>query len=264
MKSLIEYVNDKTSYKDTNFYSQMTGMSEDSIICALSYKFAKGLPYSMDIQQMEYVLGDFINMRPYDCKDSKFFKYNDNVYQAMISWNDTFKSGILLQMCVVFQKMLSFEIPNNYNLDEEDFYTLGISRMTSNIEYNKNFFEILKMLPQYYEEVQNTTSVEERRKVLEKIFDQMKMAISNRVGGFRQTEVKDGKQVVIRESKPTIVWSPVKDLEMLYEFQHVRIDGDVSLIIKNIKEEKLQMFNEVIEVTNDNDSKFLVKNQGNK
>lgn len=107
MERLIKKEKDLLIYEKVQLYSKTKGISEEKIICSLAYKFAKNLPFSMDIAQEEYAPAEFINVKPYDAEDSRFFKYNDSVYSAMVSWRDTFKSGVLLQICAIFQKMLS-------------------------------------------------------------------------------------------------------------------------------------------------------------
>lgn len=41
------------------------------------YSFARHLPYSMDIEQPEYVPADFLNMIPHDVEENNWFKYDD-------------------------------------------------------------------------------------------------------------------------------------------------------------------------------------------
>ena len=38
-------------YENVQLYSKTKGISEEKIICSLAYKFAKNLPFSMDIAQ---------------------------------------------------------------------------------------------------------------------------------------------------------------------------------------------------------------------
>lgn len=77
----------------------------EDIICSIVYEFAIKLPYSMDYLDEKYVAGDFLNIGVPNSKNS-IFKYYDSIYQKMIEWGDSLKSGVLLQACLIFQKML--------------------------------------------------------------------------------------------------------------------------------------------------------------
>ena len=185
MNKLIKKITNLTTRDLTYMYSKDHSRPEDEIIFTMVYDFTENLPYSMDIKQDEYVPADFMNMRPYDADKHPFFKWEDQatVYKAMTSSGDTFRSGIMMQICAVFQKMLSNQFPNDYELKEEDFYSWGIDEMTSDEEYNKKFFEALKTLPAYYKRVQETRNNHERRDTLKEIYEEMELNIANRVGG---------------------------------------------------------------------------------
>ena len=55
------------------------GLSNPSLTfyTSMVYGFAKHLPYSMDIEQPEYVPADFYNMEPSDVETNSYFKWND-------------------------------------------------------------------------------------------------------------------------------------------------------------------------------------------
>ena len=239
MNNLINKIENQDTRDLAYSYSKNEGMREDKFIFSMVYDFAKNLPYSMDIQQEEYVPADFFNMTPYDFSDDRSFKWEDSrtVYKAMTSWGDTFKSGIILQMCAVFQKMLSEQFPNNYVLEEDDFYLWGIDNITSDKEYNKSFFETLKSLPDYYKRVETAKSIEERRKVLDEIYAEMQNGIVNKIGGFRETDT-NGK--VIRECKPTIVCKPISDLQMLYYFRNIEYFNEIPKLKEAIRKQELK------------------------
>lgn len=171
MNDLITKIRNQGTRDLVHWYSKSEDVREDTCIFSMVYDFAENLPYSMDIQQEEYVPADFLNMTPYDFANNSFFRWEDSrtVYKAMTSWGDTFKSGIVLQMCAIFQKMLSGQFPNDYCLKDDEFYSWGIDQITSNKDYNKSFFETLKSLPDYYKRVQAAKSNEERRKTLDGI-----------------------------------------------------------------------------------------------
>ena len=239
MNNLIAKIENQGTRDLAYGYSKNEGMREDKFIFSMVYDFAKNLPYSMDIQQEEYVPADFLNMTPYDFANDRFFKWEDSrtVYTAMTSWGDTFKSGIVLQMCAVFQKMLSRQFPNDYVLEDDDFYLWGIDNITSDKDYNKRFFETLKSLPDYYKRVESAKSVEERRKALDQIYAEMQNGIVNKIGGFRET---DGEGNVVREYKPTIVCRPISDLKMLYYFRNIEYLDEIPKLKETIRKQDLK------------------------
>ena len=114
-----------------------------SLYTSMVYSFAKHLPYSMDIEQPEYVPADFLNMMPLDIETNNWFKWEDRrtFFNAMIRWSDTFKTGILLQICNIFQKMILGKFPADFELEEKEYTDLGIDMLTKNEEYNRNFFD---------------------------------------------------------------------------------------------------------------------------
>lgn len=141
-------------------------------------------------------------------------------------------------MCDISKNVIN-EFPNDYVLTENEYYTWKINEMTTKEEYNRSFFEVLKKLPLYYNEINSCASVEERRTMLEKIYGEMQQAIANRVGGMRRTSVVNGEVVSVTEHAPTILWAPGRDLEMLYHFHQVSIIGDVNSVITDIRQMKL-------------------------
>ena len=70
------------------------------------YGFAHKLPFSMDIEQLKYMPADFLNMELFDVDANNWFKYDDRrtFFNAMVNWGDTFKTGMMLQMCSFFSK----------------------------------------------------------------------------------------------------------------------------------------------------------------
>ena len=206
----------------------------EDIICSIVYEFAIKLPYSMDYLDEQYVAGDFLNIGVPNGKNG-IFKYYDSIYKKMIDWGDSLKSGVLLQACLIFQKMLMHEFPNNYVLNENDYYNLGINNMTSSEKYNHDLFEILKELPEYYKKVNLASSMEDRRKILEEVYKDMQNKIGQKVGGYRKSETMGN--VEITEHHPaTINWSPYQDLKMLYYFDHIENYGiDCTQLSKSIR-----------------------------
>lgn len=202
------------------------GENVDNVIFTMVYDFAKNLPYSMDPKDKEFVPGDFLNFKPVG-SNHQIFKWCDSVYAKMIGWGDSLKSGVLLEACFMFQKMLMGEFPSDYQLGEEDYYNMGINSMTGNDGYNHKLFEVLKKMPDYYKKVNSTSNIEERRRVLDDVYSVMKNEIGNKVGGMARTYIEDGKEVsIVHEA--AISWSPHRDIEMMYAFSGVYRFGEMN------------------------------------
>lgn len=212
-----------------------------SFYTSMVYGFARHLPYSMDIEQPEYVPADFLNMMPFDVEENAWFKYEDRrtYFNAMIHWGDTFKTGMLLQMCALFQKMLLGYFPTNFELTEEDYHGWGIDEMTNNKEYNRCFFETLKSLPDYYKRVIASRDNVERRKVLEAIYAEMMQRISARYGGVK---VIGSNGEVVKESKGVIPIRPHADIEMIVHWDNLTYHDGIPEVIEAIKQEQLKRY----------------------
>ena len=208
---------------------------------SMVYGFAKHLPYSMDIEQPEYVPADFYNMEPLDVETNGFFKWEDRrtFFNSMVRWGDTFRTGMLLQMCVIFQKMLLGQFPHDFELKASDFEDWGIDEMTSDKDYNRKFFETLKSLPRYYQMVVNAPTNEERRKCLDNVYVEIMQRISARYGGFRKTDA-DGKIIV--DSPGTIPIRPADDVSMRVYWDQATFYDGISSVIEAIKEEQLKIY----------------------
>lgn len=231
MLSIIENTELKTDFDN---FILSNGVNEEDVICAMTYKFAKKLPYSMDYKDEDYVPGDFLNFTS-SIKRNSIFKYHNNIYSKMVDWSDSFKSGILLQICLIFQKMLMNEFPNDYILSEEDYYNWEINNMTSNETYNHCFFEILKELPDYYKKVNDAWDQTGRREILDEIYQNIKNKIGQKVGGYKKTEV-DGNIEKVTESPATVNMAPYRDLEMVYYFANIDCyDTNCSPLIDDLK-----------------------------
>lgn len=217
-----------------NEYVATKQENEEVIICSMAYQFAKKLPYSMDYCDEDFVPGDFINLDS-TAKKNQIFKYYDSVYSRMIDWGDSRKSAILLQVCFIFQKMLLNEFPNDYTLNDEDYYNLGIDSMTQNEDYNKSFFQILKQLPKYYKKMSLISNQLERRKFIYDMYTDIQNSIGQKIGGFKRTDIF-ADTIVTTETKPSINWSPVRDLEMVYYFDGINEYGaNCNQLINEIK-----------------------------
>lgn len=212
------------------------GNREDDVICSMVYKFAKNLPYSMDYLDEEFILGDFINY--ISSNSNKFlFKEYGNIYSKMINWSDTIVSGIQLQICNIFQKMLLSNKYDNYSLSEEDYYNYGFDKLTSMEHYNKTIFNFFRMLPYYCTLVNSSDNTEERRNKLDEVYGYI-WQVTNHV-------IKKSKDVVI--SKDVIIlgkvveynhrWKPSQDLEMMFYFERIEnYNLDCSTLINYIKD----------------------------
>lgn len=189
-----------------------------SFISSMVYGFAGHLPYSMDIEQEEFVPGDFLNLEPHDVEENPWFKYSDRrtYFNSMVNWGDTFKSGILLQVCYIFQQMLLGNISPNVSFTQQDFEKQGFAKFTPYIEYNKRFFYIIRLLPKYYVKVVSSKDNEERRKNLEEVYSFMRSAIGQRVGCG-------------------VNWSPFRDVSLMSR-GNTYVDGLKFDICKDLKE----------------------------
>ena len=229
-----------------------------SFYTSMVYGFANNLPYSMDIEQPEYVPADFLNMEPFDVEENNWFKWEDRrtYFNAMVRWGDTFKTGMMLQMCSLFQKMLLGQFPTHFELKEEDYVGWGIEAMTKNKEYNRCFFETLKSLPSYYERVTSASNNDERRKVLEEIYAEIVYRIAERYGGLKETGA-DGE--VIREVKGTLPIRPAKDIEMLVYWDRIDYFDGIPDVIASIKEEQLKKYigNKPQELSGTTEGKYI-------
>ena len=58
-------------------------------------------PYSIDYMDKDFVPGIFLNVGPVN-PEKGIFKYSSSLYDKMVNWGDTLKSGILLQLCFIF------------------------------------------------------------------------------------------------------------------------------------------------------------------
>jgi len=159
-----------------------------SLYTSMVYGFANHLPYLMDIEQPEYVPADFLNMVPDDVEENSWFKWEDRrtYFNAMIHWGDTFKSGMLLQICNVFQKMILGQFPTNFILTEENYIGWGIDLITQDQEYNRCFFETLKTLPDWYHKLTSSVNNDERRNILDVMYADIMSKVSARYGSFKK------------------------------------------------------------------------------
>ena len=219
-----------------------------SFYTSMVYGFAYHLPYSMDIMQDEYVPADFLNMEPLDVDDNQFFLWKDrrNYFNSMTHFGDTFKSGMLLQVCFIFQKMLLGEFPNEYKIKERFYKEWGINRITDE-KYNKSFFEILKALPGYYIKVTMAQDNQTRRKMLEECYQEMINKIGARVGGFRETDAKGN---IAREAEAKIILQPHFDIKLLVYSESPNYYDGIPWVIEEIKNEQLRKYNERKAVNN--------------
>ena len=113
---MLNLINNNEIKNQLQKFGETNKITEDEVICSIVYEFASKLPYSMDYQDKEFVPGIFLNISPVN--SSKWiFKDHPSLYYKMINWGDTLKSGILLQVCFIFQLMIMGEFPNNYQIN---------------------------------------------------------------------------------------------------------------------------------------------------
>ena len=77
------------------------------------------------------------------------------------------------------------------------------------------------MLPKYYEEISLISNQLERRKIIYEMYTDLQNSIGQKIGGFKRTDIVDDN-IVTTETKPSIIWSPVRDLEMVYYFDGIK------------------------------------------
>lgn len=213
-----------------------------SLYTSMVYGFANHLPYSMDIVQPEYVPADFLNMIPSDVEENSWFKWKDRrtYFNAMINWDDAFQSGMLLQMCNIFQKMILGQFPIDFVLTEENYTEWGIDLITNDEEYNRCFFETLKTLPDWYHKLISSVNNDERRSILDAMYSDIMSKISARYDSFKETGT-DGN--TIREYKGSIPIMPSRDVSMLVYWDHVKFHDGIPSVIEAIKSEQLRTYN---------------------
>ena len=210
--------------------------NEDDIICSMVYKFAKNLPYSIDYLDEDFTLGDFINYIPSN-SNKYLFKDYGSIYNKMINWSDTLVSGIQLQVCNIFQKMLISNKSDNYNLSDEDYYNYGFDKLTSMEYYNKSIFNLLRRLPYCVKQVNVRDNVNNRRKVLDDVYKYI-WDVTNYVVKNAKEDIVSGNVVIFGETVGHYHrWKPSQDLEMTFYFE--RIEDyilDCSVLINYIKD----------------------------
>lgn len=213
-----------------------------SLYTSMVYGFAHHLPYSMDIEQPEYVPADFLNIIPDDIEENRWFNRDDRetYFTAMIHWGDTFKSGMLLQICNIFQKMILGQFPTDFILTEENYIDWKIDIMTSDQEYNRCFFETLKALPEWYHKLVSAGNNEDRRSILDAMYADIMSKISARYGSFRETDTEGN---IIRKSKGSVSIRPSNDISMLVYWDNVKFYDGIPSIIEAIKKEQLEKYN---------------------
>jgi len=213
-------------------FAEKNKISDDEVICSLVYEFARKLPYSMDYMDKDFVPGMFLNVSPINPTKYIFKEYN-SLYSKMVNWGDTKKSGLLLQICNIFQAMLMGNFPSNYELTEEDFYNFGIAQMTRDDEYNHFLFETLQILPHYCIKLNSVENSDDRRKILDEIYGLILDRIGQKIGGVRKTSTI-GNVISVQEHKATIRLLPHRDLDMLYYFERINYGFDIQNLINNI------------------------------
>lgn len=255
---MLSVINNDEIKNELKEFGEKNQISEDEVICSIAYEFAKKLPYSMDYMDKDFVPGIFLNVSPAN-PNKWIFKDYSSLYYKMINWGDTKKSGVLLQICNIFQTMLMGQFPVNYQLTEEDFYNLGINQMTRDDEYNRYLFETLKILPQYCLKLNSTQNMDERRKILDDIYMIILDRIGQKIGGFKKTSV-DGDIISVQESKATIRLCPHRDLDMLYYFERIEFGFGVTNLIDNINKKIALVVNQSNEnIHLESDKKLILK-----
>ncbi len=192
---------------------------------SMVYVFAKNLPYSIDIEQLEYVPADFLNFMPYD-EENRWFKHSDSktYFSVLVRQSETFKTAMFLQVCFIFQKMLLGEFPSPNDLTEDSFYDFGFDNLTINQFYNRCFFDIICCLSYFYSKIESCNNYLERRKVLEEFYFKIMSKVSQ----------------MFTNSFGIVNINPVRDIERFINFD-VYYNGVLSLI-ESIKNEQYKLY----------------------
>ena len=136
------------------------------------YSFVAKLPYSMDPYSKDYMPCDLYNHIP---STGSILKYPSSsieyssLFMEMKTWVDTRKSAYVIQLCYIFQLMLTYDIKLKILNDNTLIDVWGISK-----EYSKLINDILKKFPNVLEKIKNSKTQEERNKYLEEIYNEIK------------------------------------------------------------------------------------------
>lgn len=231
-KSLI-YINDNEILSELKQIEERNKKIVDEVICSIVYNFARNLPYSIDYMDENFVPGFFLNVCPIN-PTKYLFKKHGSLYYQMINWGDTLKSGILLQICSIFQNMLMGNFQNDYQVFEESF-------LPDDEEYKRNLLETLQMLPQYCIKINSIENLEERRKMLADVYSKILDKVGQKLDSYRKKEISvDDIMVTVHDDKGTVTCYPYRDLEMLYYFEGIKYGFDGEELIEKINKKILQ------------------------
>ena len=211
-----------------------------SMLCAFTSK----LPYSMDIEQPEYVTGEFLNREPLDVDTNTWFRYEDrrNFFNSVFTWGDR-KSAAMLQICFIFLFMLLGRIPFDFYAQYEDYEKLGINKLTNDEEFNQVFFILLSKLPEFCRLIESASNNEERRKGLDFVYGYMYDEISKIIGNSKRSTVVEGKRRISSETISSRLNSVVKMVTDEAPDRTVRFcDGSELPIAKEIREDNLEEY----------------------
>lgn len=216
-------------------YAKNNNLQVDTVIWKLALRFAKKLPYSLDKEDSDFLPCDFLFMGPSN-PNIRLFKENSNILNAMIGWGDTKRSGYLLQLFSIFQKMLqdkNFTISCFGELSGK-YKDIDI---IINSDYTNRYTNIIEnSLPKYYNAfLAANKNAEKRKEVLDDMFEEFKYEIGSGSGDNKLVFVADS--VVEKQRKRGFNFKPGDDLEMLLYFNGVNLDDDANVdsLIKKIQ-----------------------------
>ena len=157
------------------------------------YSFVSKLPYSMDPMNKNFISAELYNYTPIEQtlfeNPSSDLEYI-SLFLELQAWKDTRRTSYAIQLCYIFQLMLSGKMNPNYEINEEDFKVWGVEESYKNI-----ICTILKKFPEYYEKINNCSNQEKRDIYLNELYEEIKVSFSR--------------------------FKPKSDLEMFYYFQNI-------------------------------------------
>lgn len=136
------------------------------------YSFVSKLPYSMDPYSKDYMPGDLYNHVPSIGSvlknPSSDFEYS-SLFMEMKTWVDTRKSSYVIQLCYIFQLMLTYDVKLDFLDDNTLIDVWGVS-----FEYSKLINDTMKKFPNILEKIKNSINQEERNLYLEEVYNEIK------------------------------------------------------------------------------------------
>ncbi len=180
-----ELVRDLSNRYKNNLNYDPTSSFYISIISS----FVEDFPYSMDpMQKDSYIpLALFYNKKPSIINQRSFFRYSDSktLYKALTSNYSLTSTGVAIQLCAIFQRVLLGEIEPTEKAMLDEFLALDCTD-TYKRDYNDTIHGIINIMVSEFGNITDAKTMEERRSSLDKIY----LQIINIVGPLNKIEDK--------------------------------------------------------------------------